>query len=41
LLRTKTPAELTLADIADQADVNQHYIYRFFGTRLDLYIEAS
>ena len=41
LLCSKTPAELTLADIAGQADVSQHYIYRFFGTRLDLLIEVS
>ena len=30
-----------MADIAGQADVSQHYIYRFFGTRLDLLIEVS
>ena len=30
-----------MADIAGEADVSQHYIYRFFGTRLDLLVEVS
>ena len=30
-----------MADIAREADVSQHYIYRFFGTRLDLLVEVS
>jgi AcrR family transcriptional regulator len=41
LLCSKTPSELTLNDIAGQAELGQHYIYRFFGTRFDLLIEVS
>lgn len=41
LLSSKTPAEITLADIAGEAEIEKHYIYRFFGTRLDLLVEVS
>ena len=41
LLCSQTPSKLTLADIAGQAGLGQHYIHRFFGTRLDLLIEVS
>ena len=41
LLRSKSPKELTLADIAGEAGLGQHYIHRFFGSRIDLLIEVS
>ena len=41
LLRSKTPNELTLGEIAGAAGLGQHYIHRFFGSRIDLFIEVS
>lgn len=41
LLCSKTPKELTLGEIASAAGVGQHYIHRFFGSRIDLLIEVS
>ncbi|MEI8322924.1 MAG: TetR/AcrR family transcriptional regulator [Actinomycetes bacterium] len=41
LLCSQTPSKLTLADIAGQAGLGQHYIHRFFGTRIDLLIEVA
>ena len=38
---SKSPADVTLADIACRAGLGPHYVYRFFGTRLDLLIEVS
>ena len=41
LVCSQSPADVTLADIACRAELGPHYIYRFFGTRLDLLIEVS
>jgi AcrR family transcriptional regulator len=41
LVCSQSPADVTLADIACRAELGPYYIYRFFGTRLDLLIEVS
>ena len=41
LLCSKSPKELTLGEIAGAAGLGQHYIHRFFGSRIDLLIEVS
>ena len=41
LLASKPVSELALSDIADSAGLSHRYVYRFFGTRLDLLVEVS
>ena len=41
LLCSKTPEELTLGEITSASGLGQHYIHRFFGTRIDLLIEVA
>ena len=41
LLASKPASELALSDIAETAGLSHRYVYRFFGTRLDLLVEVS
>lgn len=41
LLKEKPILDITVQDIADRADLNHGYVFRYFGTRLDLFFAVS
>jgi len=41
LLKEKPILDITLQDIANQADLNHGYVFRYFGTRLDLFFAVT
>jgi AcrR family transcriptional regulator len=41
ILKEKAILDITLQDIADRADLNHGYVFRYFGTRLDLFFAVT
>lgn len=41
LLKEKPILDITLQDIADRAGLNHGYVFRYFGTRLDLFFAVN
>ena len=41
LLKEKPILDITLQDIADRAGLNHGYVFRYFGTRLDLFFAVT
>ncbi len=41
ILKEKPILDITLQDIANKADLNHGYVFRYFGTRLDLFFAVT
>ncbi len=41
ILKEKPILDITLQDIANEADLNHGYVFRYFGTRLDLFFAVT
>ena len=41
ILKEKPILDITLQDIADRVDLNHGYVFRYFGTRLDLFFAVT